>query len=309
MEGEMIMEMLVTGGAGFIGSNLVERLVREGHNVCVIDNLNSGNENNLAAVRGKINFKSGNSGELESFGKKFDVIFHQGAYSSSPMYKNNPLLLAEVIRDFIQILEYAKKNGTKIVFASSSSVYNGVAPPHREDAPLAVTDYYTEGRIEMERLAKLYHDLYGVRVIALRYFSVYGPHETYKKQYANLITQFLWAMQKNEDVVVFGDGKQTRDFTYVDDVVEANVMAARAAASNNGYGVYNVGTGRNYTINEMISMLEKATGKKAKLKYVENKIKNYVGETLADVSKADKELGFRAKIALKEGIEQLIMAY
>jgi len=303
MEGE-IMEVLVTGGAGFVGSNLVERLVKDGHNVSVIDNLNSGSEQNLENVKGKITFIKGRAGELERFGKKFEVIYHQGAYSSSPMYKQNPLFLSEVIEDFIKILEYAKKNGTKIVFASSSSVYNGLLPPHREDMELKITDYYTEGRIWMERLAMLYHNLYGVKVIGLRYFSVYGPHENAKKQYANLITQFLWAIDKNEPIVVFGDGKQTRDFTYVDDVVEANLLAAN---SNNGCGVYNVGTGKNYTINEMINMLEKQTGKKTRIEHIENKIKNYVQETLADVTKAEKELGFRANISLEEGIAKIIV--
>lgn len=300
------MEILVTGGAGFIGSNLVERLVNDGHSVNVIDNLNSGNEKNLESVRDKVGFRRAGAGEIASLSKKFEVIFHQGAYSSSPMYKNNPLLTAEVIRDFIQILEYAKKNGSRIVFASSSSVYNGLAPPHKEDMNLKVTDYYTEGRIEMERLAKLYNSLYGVSIVALRYFSVYGPHETYKKQYANLITQFLWAMQKNEKIVVYGDGKQTRDFTYVDDVVDANLKAAEARI---GLGVYNVGTGKNYQINNMIKMLEKAMGKKANLEYVENKIKNYVQETLADVSRAEREIGFRAKVGLDIGIKKLIEAY
>jgi UDP-glucose 4-epimerase len=150
--------------------------------------------------------------------------------------------------------------------------------------------------------------LYGVKIVALRYFSVYGPHEEYKKQYANLITQFLWAIEKGEPIVIFGDGKQTRDFTYVTDIVEANMKAA-AHAENIGFGAYNVGTGKNYTINEMVSMLEKAAGKKTEVKHVENKIKNYVHETLADVRKAEKELNFKAKTSLEEGIRLLIREY
>lgn len=300
------MEVLVTGGAGFIGSNLVERLVKDGHNVCVIDNLHTGNEDNLRNVNGKITFLKARAGELVQFNKKFDVIFHQGAYSSSPMYKTNPLFLAEVVEDFLHILEYARKNGTRIVYASSSSVYNGVKPPHREDAEIGVTDYYTEGRVVMERLAKLYNILYGVNSVGLRYFSVYGPHEESKKQYANLVTQFLWDAKKNAPLVVFGNGSQTRDFTYVDDIVEANI---KAAYSNVQLGVYNAGTGRNYPINQMIAMLGKALGKELQVQHIENKIKNYVSETLADTHKAEKELGFKATISLEEGINRLIKAY
>lgn len=300
------MKALVTGGAGFIGSNLVERLVREGHEVCVIDNMNTGNNENLESVPGKVRVLEARAGELSLLGERFDWIFHQGAYSSSPMYKKDPLLLAQVVEDFLKILEYAKKNGSKIVFASSSSVYNGLKPPHREDMPLEVTDYYTEGRIYMERLAKFYYQVHGVKSIALRYFSVYGPHETFKKQYANLVTQFLWSLRKNEPIVVFGDGSQTRDFTYVDDVVEANL---KAMLSTRDFGVYNVGTGRNYTINKMIEMLEHTAGKKGTVQRVENKIKNYVHETLADTKKAEAEIGFRAQVSLDEGLKRLVKAY
>jgi len=300
------MDVLVTGGAGFIGSNIVERLVRDGYKVSVIDNLHTGNKQNLKDVMNSINFRKGNAGELGIFNKRFDIIFHQGIYSSSPMYKENPLLVADALQDFTKIMEYAKKHSSKVVFASSSSVYNGLKPPHREDMQLLVTDYYTEGRIAMERLAELYNKLYGVKVIALRYFSVYGPHEEFKKQYANLITQFLWAMQKDQPLVVYGDGSQKRDFVYVEDVVEANIKAA-STIDKIGFGIYNVGTGKNYSINEMINILQKELGKQAKVSYVENKIKNYVQETLADTKKAETELGFKTTINLGEGIKNLLI--
>jgi UDP-glucose 4-epimerase len=297
------MRVLVTGGAGFIGSHITERLVTEGNEVTVLDILTTGNEQNLTQFRSKIDFLPANAGAIPN--KKFDLIIHQGAHSSSPMYKENPMRFAEVVEQFLKLLEYARKNETKIVFASSSSVYNGVKPPQREDAQLRISDYYTEGRIVMERMAELYHNLYGTSVTALRYFSVYGPREEYKKTYANLITQFLWAMRKDEDVVIYGDGNQTRDFTYVSDVVEANFLAAKAK----GFGIYNVGTGKNLTINQMIALLEEKLGKKAKLRYVENKIKNYVQETLADTVKAKDELGFEAKVTLREGIEKIVAYY
>lgn len=297
------MRVLVTGGLGFIGSNLVKRLVSEGHGVAVIDNKNTGSEENLGGVKGRVKITIGRSKEVSKMGEKFDVIFHQGIYSSAPMYKNNPYLEAEVVEDFIAILEYAKKHGTKVVWASSSSLYNGVSAPQREDAKILVSDFYTEARYAMERLAELYHKLYGVKVIGLRYFSVYGPNEKSKKQYANLISQFMWAAEKGENPVVYGDGSQTRDFTYVDDVVEANMLAMEGRID---FGVYNVGTGKSVTIREMIGILGKTMGKEIKAEYVENPIKNYVQHTLASTSKAEKELNFKAKTSLEEGIRKLL---
>jgi len=300
------MKVLVTGGAGFIGSNIVERLVSDDHDVTVLDNLHTGNESNLEAVKDKIKIRKASSRDIGELGEKFDVILHQGIYSSSPMYKDNKHLTATVLDEMVSILEYAKKNGSKVVFASSSSVYNKNQPPHKEDMDIKITDFYTEGRYAMERISELYHKLYGVKVIGLRYFSVYGPHETYKGKYANLITQFLWAMKKDERIVIFGDGKQTRDFIYVDDVVEANILAMNSDA---GFGIFNVGTGESVEINEMIKLLGEKFGKEPELEYVENKIKNYVAHTQADTTLAEKELGFKAKTSLSRGIELIIDYY
>ncbi len=300
------MKVLVTGALGFIGSNIVERLVKDGHEVTALDNMHTGSEENVSAVKGKIKIVKADSGELAKAGEKYDVIIHDGTFSSSPMYKSDPHLVAKAIDDWISILEYAKQNKARIVWAATSSVYSGQSPPHKENMDVKVTDFYTEARYEMERLAELYHNLYGVQSVGLRYFSVYGPHERSKGKYANLISQFLWDMQKGEQPVVFGDGSQTRDFTYVEDVVEANMLAMKSAIK---FGIYNVGTGSSITINDMVAMLGRKLGKDIKPKHIENKIKNYVQDTLADTSRAEKELGFRAKISLEQGIERLIKAY
>ncbi|MFA6530597.1 MAG: NAD-dependent epimerase/dehydratase family protein [Candidatus Micrarchaeia archaeon] len=297
------MKILVTGGLGFIGSNLCERLVKEGHEITIIDNLHTGTEENVKDIRSNVRVVIGRAKQLVEIGEKFDLIFHEGIYSSTPMYKEKPSRVAEVVEDFIAILEYAKANKTKIVYASSSSVYNGIAPPQREDAPIGVTDFYTEGRVAMERLAELYHKLYGMQIIGLRYFSVYGPHEENKKSYANLISQFMWAIRKGEQPIVYGDGSQKRDFTYVDDIVEANMLAMKSAI---GLGVFNAGTGKAIAINEMIELLNRKMGTNLKPKYIPNPISNYVHYTLADTKKAEKELGFKAKVSLEEGIAKLV---
>ncbi len=300
------MNILVTGGAGFIGSNLVKRLVQEEYIVTVIDNFYTGNKDNLKGLEQKIKIISGTSGETQKFNENYDIIFHKGIYSSTPMYKEKPSRVADVIGDFINLLEYARKNETKIVWASTSSLYNGQPPPHKENMEIKVTDLYTEARYEMERLAQLYTQLYGVKNIALRYFSMYGPNEKTKGTYANLVSQFLWALQKNEQPIVYGDGKQTRDFMYIDDAIEANIHAMKSTIP---FGVYNIGTGVETTVNAMLNLLNKKLNKKITPKYVDSKIANYVMRTQADTTKAEKELGFKAKIRLEEGIERLITYY
>lgn len=309
------MKILVTGALGFIGSNLTERLVRDGHEVTALDNLHTGREENVSSVKNKIKIIKASAGDIAKLGERFDAIIHQGVYSSSPMYKDNPHLTAKAIDEWVSILEYARKNknenntnngdNIKLVFASSSSLYNGNSPPHKEDMPILVKDYYTEARYAMERMAKLYSDLYGVHSVGLRYFSVYGPHEKSKGRYANLITQFLWEMKAGKQPVILGDGKQTRDFVYADDVVEANLLAL----DYKKHDIFNVGTGRRVTINDMVALLNSKLGTSTKPRYEPNRIKNYVQHTLADTSKAASLLGFSAKISLEEGISRLIGFY
>ncbi len=306
------MKILVTGGLGFIGSNIAERLVRDGHEVSILDNLHTGSEENIASIRPKVKLVRGNAGELERIGAsggeiKFDLIFHDGVYSSTPMYKTNPLYTSMVIDDWIKVLEYCRKNSCKVVYASTSSLYNGQKPPHREDLPIAVTDFYSEARVAMERLALLYDRLYSIRSVGLRYFSVYGPHERSKKQYANLISQFLWDLHEGKQPVIYGDGLQTRDFTHVDDVVEANMLAMKYV--NSKTNIFNVGTGKSITINDMLVILNKKLGTNLSAKYIVNPIKNYVEHTLADTTRASKELGFTAKVSLDAGIESLVSYY
>jgi len=302
------MKYLVTGGAGFIGSNLTERLVGEGHNVIVVDNLSTGSLKNLRAVKSKIKFiESPVAKILENKEiKNLDGIYHYGIPSSTPLYRENPDLVGEAINEFIKVLELAKREKCKIVFASSSSVYNGNLTPFREDMPVLVKDLYTEARYAMERLAKLYYDWYKVNVIGIRFFSVYGPHEEAKKNYANLVTQFLWAAQKGEKPVIYGDGMQTRDFTFVKDIIEGCVLAMNSKVEND---VFNVGAGFQYAVNDMVKMLEKALGKKIECRYAPNPLQGYVYETWADTGKAQKILGFKPKYPFEKGLKEIIEYY
>ena len=294
------MKIIVTGGCGFIGSNLVERLVKDGYSVVVFDNLHTGNLENIKGL--DVEFFNEPYSKLTDLVPKADVVFHLGIPSSSPMYKENPRLVGEAINDAIEIFEYAKKTGCKVVYASSSSIYNGNKIPYREDMPIYVTDFYTECRYAIERLAKLYNILYGVKSVGLRFFSIYGPKERYKGKYANIVSQFLWAMQRDEPPIIFGDGTQTRDFTHVYDAVDALILAWKKDFECE---IFNVGTGVAYSFNEVVELINKILGKNIKPIYKPNPIKNYVYHTLADTTKAERMLGFKAKISLEEGLASL----
>ena len=294
------LSILVTGGAGFIGSNLVEALAGD-NSVTILDNFHTGSMDNLAIKSGDVEVIRMDARDVRSLNQRFDLVYHLGIYSSAPMYREDPGLVGEVIDGMVAMLEYCRSKGSTLVFASTSSIYSGLKPPHREDMVPLVTDFYTEARISAERLANLYAVLYGVNSAAMRFFSVYGYHEGAKGRYANLITQFLLSMKRGEAPVVYGDGSQRRDFTFVTDVVDALLRAS----SVKGFAAYNVGTGVSYTINDMFNRLNRALGTAIRAKYVPMPVANYVMETLADTGKAERELGFRARVSLDEGIAKL----
>jgi len=217
------------------------------------------------------------------------------------MYRENPLLVGEAINDFINVLEFAKKNRSKIVYASTSSMYCRCPPPHREDMVSEPFDYYTEARLAMERLARMYHELYGVNSVGLRFFSVYGPHEESKGRYANVITQMLLS---EKEFTIYGDGSQTRDFVYVDDVVRAIILAAEKC---DGCLILNVGTWRETSFNEVARLIQKI--KPLEIKHAPNPIKNYVTRTKADITLTKRKLNWAPAVELEEGIKKTAKYY
>ncbi|MDP8011539.1 MAG: NAD-dependent epimerase/dehydratase family protein [Thermoplasmata archaeon] len=296
---------LVTGGAGFIGSNLVHNLIKSGHDVTVVDSLHTGSKNLISDLN--VNFYQMRVDEYfhERMWKDFDGIFHLGKPSSTPMYKENREKINESVNGTVSVLEMAKEMNAKLVTASSSSLYNGLEPPHKESMIIQPTDFYTEARLIEERLAKVYEDLYGIKWNAMRFFSVYGPREEYKKNFANLISQFIWSFNRNERPVIYGDGSQKRDFIFIDDVVNALILAMKS----NHNGIFNVGTGKSYSLNDVIKILKNKMGKDIEPRYIENPVKNYVMVTLADTSKSKKYLNFEAKMNIENGIENTINYY
>lgn len=285
-------KFLVCGGAGMIGSTLVKRLLKDNNGVVIIDDLSTGSLKNLpkefppSAIIGRITdikFVSG-----------LDGIFHLGIPCSSPMYRENRSLVDKSIKEFIEVMEYAKENKVKTVFASTSSVYNGNISPYHEDMTIYPIDFYVEARYAMERLAKVYYNYYKVKTIALRFFSVFGPNEKSKGIYANMVSQIMWAKQKNEPIDIYNEGNGLRDFIHVDDVVNALIMSMN---SDIDFDVLNVGTGKAHTINEVIQAIGMTNFKYANPPGVEN-FKS--PDTLANPEKAIKLLGFEAKINIMD---------
>ena len=306
-------KVLVTGGAGFIGSNLVHELVSRDLEVVVLDNLFLGSESNLEEVRDEINFIKGSVTDKKIVKKAVsgcDTVFHQAARSSSPMHKDNSAKAARVnIEGFINTCEAAKEEGVeKIVYASTSSMYGSVKPPHSEDMGELPTNLYTASKMSRERYAQVYSYKKDLQTTGLRYFSVYGPREKAKGKYANVVTQFLWKMKKGEKPVIWGNGEQSRDFTYVKDIVEANMRAAERKQELDGKYL-NIGTGKDVTFNQVVEKLNKLLGTEIEPEYVENPLERYVETTKADCAQAKELMSYESDYTFEEGLKETVNYY
>lgn len=304
------MKVLVTGGCGFIGSNIAEALVAEGHEVVILDNFSLGREDNIQNIRNNIQIVKGdimNEKLVMDSSRGVDVIIHEAAASSSGMFRNNlKASVAVNIEGTINLLNAAKENNVKrFIYASTSSMYGNNTPPLREDMFVVPPNFYAASKLGKEYLAMIFSQEYGLETVGLRYMSIYGPHEEAKGNYANLVSQFLWAMQNNEQPVIYGDGQQTRDFTYVKDVVQANILAMLTKKKMLGE-VFNVGTGKSNTLVELVGILNKILGKDIEPKFVDIPVKGYILSQIADISRIRKALDYQPKYTLETGIKNMI---
>jgi len=300
------MNFFVTGGAGFIGCNIVRKLLKNGHQVTILDDMSLGKRENLEGLpRKKMRRVEGNvrdASVVEDLTKGIDGIFHDAGRSSAPMFSPDPREGIEInLNGFLNVIEAARRNDIPLVYASTSSLYSKSEPPHMEGLSVTPGSFYEYSFYMREAVGRLYSELYGVSVVGLRYFSVYGPHEEHKGKYANNISQFMWDLMKGKSPVIYGDGTQTRDFIFVEDVVEANLLAMNAGLKGE---VINVGTGASTSFNEVVGLLNKELGTGIRPTYVPNPIKNYVRHTQADTTKAQRLLNFRAQVPLNEGIKR-----
>lgn len=302
--------VLVTGGAGFIGSNLVEALVKDGHNVTVLDNFSLGTEKNLSNVLKQIKIVKGDIrdlGLLMKLTKNIDFIFNEAAASASPMFKENIHECIEInVTGFLNILRAAKENNVRrVIYASTSSIYANNTPPLKEDMKVIPPNFYSVTKLTNEHTALLFSQEYGLETVGLRYMSIYGPKEESKGYFANLVSQFLWVMKKNQQPVIYGDGKQTRDLTYVKDAVKANMLAMKTKKHLHGE-VFNVGSGKSIDLNKLVEVINTLIGRKIKPKYVKIPVKNYIATQFGDLTKINRMLGYKPEYTLERGIAEMI---
>jgi UDP-glucose 4-epimerase len=307
---------LVTGGAGFIGSHLSEKLINEGNIVVCFDDLSSGNLKNISFLMKSPNFTfiKGDANKLKDiepvFKKyKFDGIFHYAAVVGVKRTLENPLLVLDDVNGIRNILELSLKNGKpKIVFSSSSEVYGEPKElPEKEDGSINPKLPYAAVKLIGEMFLEAYWKKYGLKTCALRFFNVYGPRQE-SSDYGFVVGIFIQQVLAGKSPVVFGDGSQTRDFVYVKDNIEACVRAMESDKTNGQ--VINIGTGRPLTIYDLANMVINCAGKKGKLKPKLVKTQRIdVKHRFPEVGKMIKLLNFHPRVSLEEGLKETIIGY
>ncbi|MHC4322881.1 MAG: SDR family oxidoreductase [Planctomycetota bacterium] len=305
-------KFLVTGGAGFIGSNICKRLVSQGCFVRVVDNLSTGKKSNLAEVIDKIEFIQADMGESEvaqSAMKDIDVVLHQGALPSVPVSIDNPAATHKHCVDatFTLLLAGRDAGVKRFVYAASSSAY-GDAPtsPKVETMPASPLSPYAVAKLTGEYYCSVFYNIYGLETVSLRYFNVFGPQQDPASQYAAAIPAFVTAILNDEPPTIYGDGRQSRDFTYIDNVVDANLLAARAQCTKGE--VINIACGRAVTVNEIIDMINNLLGKNVKPTYVAPRPGD-VKHSLADITAARNLIGFEPVVQFEDGLKKAIEWY
>jgi UDP-glucose 4-epimerase len=306
------MKYVVTGGAGFIGSHIVEELHKQHHEVIILDNFFSGKKENIAPfLTGKdVALVQGSVTDLPLLKETFDGadgIFHEGAIASVPRSIANPLATNEAnITGTLNVLVAARDCGVrKVLFASSSSVYgNTPTLPKHEAMPPNPLSPYAITKLTGEQYLNVFSDIYGLQTVALRYFNVFGPRQDPQSQYAAVIPNFITAILRKESPHIHGDGKQTRDFSYVKDVVQANIRAMESTAQ----GVFNVAYCKRINLLELADLIMEMTGITVPLVFDPPRAGD-VRDSLADISRAQQAFGYSPDYTVKTGLEETIAWY
>lgn len=303
------MRCLVTGGAGFIGANLVYNLVREQHVVRVLDNFSTGRFENIIPVIKKIDLIVGdlcNERDVRRAVEDVDVVFHQAALPSVPRSVADPFSTNRVNTEgTLNVLLAARDNGVKrVVYASSSSVYGSNRQlPKEESMQSRPMSPYAVSKLAKELYGRIFYDLYGLETVGLRYFNVFGPRQDPGSEYAAVIPKFITALLTGIPPLVHGDGEQSRDFTFIDDVVKANLLAA--AAPGAAGEVFNIARGHRISLNELLTLLKIITGKSVEAHYSEDRPGD-VKHSLADIKKARSILGYEPEFSLESGLRRTV---
>jgi nucleoside-diphosphate-sugar epimerase len=301
------VKVLVTGGAGFIGSTLVQALVERGDSVRVLDNFSTGNRRNLAALAKEVEIVEG---ELRSYERVHnavrgvELVFHQGALPSVPRSVHDPLTTSAVnIEGTLNVLLAARdENVRRVVFASSSSVYGNAADlPRRENQHTDPISPYGVSKLAAERYCVAFSRVYRLETVALRYFNVFGPNQDPTSQYAAVVPRFIAMVRGRLPVPIYGDGTQSRDFTFVSDVVDANLLAADAEGASGA--VVNIATGRALSVNDLADAIGETLGVPLQKEHLPKRAGD-VRDSWADITEARQRLGYEPRVGIDEGLRR-----
>ena len=301
---------MVTGGAGFIGSHIAETLARSGAKVVIVDNLSTGHRENVEELRGDVELVEGSVADRELMNRVLsgaEVVFHEAAIPSVPRSVEDPeqTHIASVDGTFNLLLAAREQKVRRVVYAASSSAY-GDQPtlPKVEDMSPDPLSPYAVAKLVGEYYCQVFSRVYGLETVSLRYFNVFGPRQDPGSQYSGVVSRFISALCSDEQPVIFGDGEQSRDFTYIDNVVSANLKAATATG---GIGkVINIATGDRITLNQLLTELKDLVGKPdIGVDYRETRVGD-VRHSLADTTKAREMLGYEPTVGLREGLQRTI---
>ena len=305
---------LITGIAGFIGSTLAHALVEQGHEVRGIDNLSTGNLENLADIRHKVSFQEMDLQDvagMKSACEGIDYILHQGALASVPRSVKDPVSSHESnINGTLNLLVAARDARVRrIVYAASSSAY-GDQPtqPKQEDMLPRPLSPYAVQKLTCEYYIQSFYRAYGLEGICLRYFNIFGPRQAADSPYSGVIAQFTYRMMAGETPTIFGDGLTSRDFNYVDNAVSANLLACKAPSAVATGRVFNVGTGKAHTLNEVYATIAEHLGFSAAAKYGPERVGD-IKHSLANIERAQKELGYQPKVHFHDGLKKTVDWY
>jgi UDP-glucose 4-epimerase len=302
---------LVTGGAGFIGSHLVHALARDGHHVRVLDDLSQGSAANLGPPSTRVEFVRGDVRDLECVRRAcqgVEVVFHHAALASVSRSVDDPRTTHDVcVTGTVNVLWAAKEAGVRrVVYAASSSAYGGADPPSHEGQLPATMSPYAAAKLAGEYYCASFTHVFGLETVRLRYFNIFGPRQDPASPYSAVIPLFISAMLKGQSPMIFGDGRQSRDFTYIDNVVHANLRAASATGVSGN--VYNVGTGVAASLLDLIDHLNAILGTKMAPTHGPDRPGD-VRLSKADLTRASAELGYRPQVSLEEGLCRTVAYY
>jgi UDP-N-acetylglucosamine/UDP-N-acetyl-alpha-D-glucosaminouronate 4-epimerase len=305
---------LVTGIAGFIGSSIARALLAQGEQVCGIDNLSTGKRENITEILDRIDFREADLLDLEAMRKAcagVDCVFHQAAIPSVPKSVRDPLGSNQANVDgTVNILIAARDAKVKrVVYAASSSAYGDTPtlPKHEEMKPNPISPYAV-AKLASEYYMVSFYRCYGLETVCLRYFNIFGPRQDPTSPYSGVLAKFITQMLAGEKPTIFGDGKQSRDFTYIDNAVHANLLAAKAPAERVAGRVFNVATGTRADLNETFEVLKKLIGFSGTVNYGPDR-EGDVKHSLADISSAEKYLGYKPHVNFEEGLRRTVEWY